>query len=122
MAGSYRKVRKLKFYGICSKCFGRVDFNEEFIKKREKISGTIPFSAKSASGVISCPGCGSLEITSHYEYENLYRKRCVTCGEMFEDDNTWNFEHESCMKNRMRRLNKYLEIVKKPEKIETRSE
>ena len=116
MAGSYKKVLRIKFYGICSKCFARVEFNNELIKKREEISGTIPFSAKSASGVIWCPICGSAEITTHYEYANLYRKRCTICGEMFEDDKTWNFEHESCLENKMKRINRILEIVSKPKK------
>ncbi len=121
MAGSYRKILRIRFYGICSKCFARVDFNEDLINKREKISKMIPFSAKSASGVIFCPACSSFEIIAHYEYANMYRKRCVTCGKMFEDDKTWNFEHESCMENRIRKLNRYGEIVKKP-KIDLRGE
>lgn len=78
------KKLRLEFYGICQKCFSKIAISKEEIIKKEENQGTVPLKSHSASGILWCSECGSTDMTIHYSYKNVYRKRCNHCGEMFD--------------------------------------
>lgn len=98
---SYRKVLRYKFSAICQNCKNEFDLDKKLLEDLEERSlgkENRDLNAKSSSSTVFCLKCGSTELGIHGEYQNLYRRRCPKCREMFETEFSWEEKCEPCRK------------------------
>jgi len=97
--GDYRKVLRTKWVAICNNCNHQFELTDEWMREKEERDGYIPLSAKSSSTNVFCPKCNTFNFRLSFDYQNLYKRRCPKCGEMFETAYSWEEKCPTCVKN-----------------------
>lgn len=91
---SFRKhtrVLRRKIVFKCVNCGDSQELNDSVFTQREDY----PYNAQSSSSTYIC-NCGCRKFEIYPEYQWLYRKRCPTCGEMFENQYSWERKCKTC--------------------------
>lgn len=98
--GSYNTVFRSQILLRCNnpECNHSFELNKDFIAKREEANGFVPLKAKSSNTTIVCPKCYSTNFHVIFNYQNLYRRRCPKCQEMFETEKSWKDKCDKCTK------------------------
>lgn len=97
-----KKVLRTGFIAICKGCNHVFDLNKKSMREREEQQGSIPFSAKSSNSTVFCPKCNEREFNINFEYKNVYRMRCVKCGQMFDAEKTYQHKCPPCQEKYMK--------------------
>ena len=100
-----KKYLRTKFKAICNECNHIFELNKEILLGQMRM-GELPYSAKSSYTTIFCPKCNNDTYRVHFEYVNVYRKRCIKCNEMFDARETYMNKCPKCE-------SRYLEVLSK---------
>lgn len=97
--GDYKKVFRSQIKLICNDCNHGFILDKDYIRDLEIQDNHVPLKSKSSSMTMICQKCNSTNFRVFYNYQNVYRRRCPKCEQMFETKYSWIHHCDSCERN-----------------------